>query len=145
MKTLVISFILLSTMSSFGQKRDFNDIPKDVLKRIDRMGIDGSSLLNNHEGTYLNVIFHDRLNGFDFRGKKVGFINGGSKSDKQEYFKEVNDRYQSNNTPPGGSGLYIFDSTQKIESGGYDAALVYWSKFIIPIDKIIKKLKTHNP
>jgi hypothetical protein len=37
--------------------------------------------------------------------------------------------------------LYIFDETQKKESGGYDAAIVYWSKCLIPIQDVVKRLK----
>lgn len=37
--------------------------------------------------------------------------------------------------------LYIFNAFQKEESGGYDAAIVYWSKFVIPIEEIINRLK----
>jgi len=40
-----------------------------------------------------------------------------------------------------GENLYIFNATQKEESGGYDAAIVYWSKFILPVEKVIKRLK----
>jgi hypothetical protein len=37
--------------------------------------------------------------------------------------------------------LYIFNAAQKAESGGYDAAIVYWSKFVVPIEKIVNRLK----
>lgn len=30
---------------------------------------------------------------------------------------------------------------QKAESDGYDAAIVYWSKFLLPIEDVIKKLQ----
>ena len=39
--------------------------------------------------------------------------------------------------------LYIFNATQKAESGGYDAAIVYWSKFSLPIEDVVKRLKKH--
>ena len=137
--------MLFSTMSSFGQIRDFKDIPKDILEKLDKMGVDASPLLNCYEGVYLNAIFKDCLKGFDFTGKKVGFIHSGAKSDKQEYFSNVKGRYHSNSTPVGGSSLYIFDATQKKESGGYDVAIVYWSKFLLPVDKVVKKLKKYTP
>ena len=44
------------------------------------MGIDNSPLLNSYESEYLNVVFKDSLNGFDFHGKKIGFINSGENS-----------------------------------------------------------------
>ena len=128
-------------MNSFGQIRDFNDIPEDILERLERMGVDGSPLLNRDEGTYLNEIFKDTLNGFDFTGKKVAFIYSGAKSDKHEYFNQVKDRHRTGKTTVGGTYLYIFDVSQKAESGGYDAAIVYWSKLFVPVDKVIKKLK----
>lgn len=93
--------MLFSTMSSFGQIRDFKDIPKDILEKLDKMGVDASPLLNCYEGVYLNAIFKDCLKGFDFTGKKVGFIHSGAKSDKQEYFSNVKGRYHSNSTPVG--------------------------------------------
>jgi len=30
---------------------------------------------------------------------------------------------------------------QKEGSGGYDTAIVYWSKFLVPIEKIVKRLE----
>ena len=44
------------------------------------MGIDNSPLLNSYESEYLNVVFKDSLNGSDFHGKKIGFINSGENS-----------------------------------------------------------------
>jgi hypothetical protein len=46
-----------------------------------------------------------------------------------------------NSTTVGGSGLYIFDAAQKAESGGYDAAITYWNKFVIPTEEVVKRLK----
>ncbi|GAB6865256.1 hypothetical protein [Bacteroides acidifaciens] len=47
---------------------------------------------------------------------------------------------QSSRTVWGGSGLYIFDTTQKAESGGYDAAVSCWSKMLLPIDLVVERL-----
>ena len=44
------------------------------------MGIDNSPLLNSYESEYLNVVFKDSLNGFDFLRKKIGFICSGENS-----------------------------------------------------------------
>jgi hypothetical protein len=140
MKHLIISIMILSSVSLFGQVRNFKDIPKDILAQLDKMGIDGSPLLNSCESIYLNVIFQDYLKGFDFTGGKVGFIYSGARSNKKEYFDLEKNRFNRNNTPNGGS-LYIFNAAQKEASGGYDAAIVYWSKFFVPIEKVIKKLK----
>lgn len=142
MKFVAITMMFISSMSSYAQPPDFEDIPTDILQQLDNMGIDGSPLLNNYEGAYLNVIFSDSLKGFDIAGKKVGFIQISGIPGKQEYFNQVKVRFHRNEGTIGGTGIYIFDAAQKAESGGYDAAIVYWSKFIVPIEDIIKRLKS---
>jgi hypothetical protein len=132
--------MLLSTVSLFGQVRNFNDIPKEILEQLDKMGVDNSPLLNSYESAYLNVIFKDSLNGFDFTNKKIGFIKAGGKRDKADYFEGEKDRFYRNTTTTNGN-LHIFDATQKEESGGYDAVIVYWSKRLIPTNDLIKRLK----
>ena len=39
------------------------------------------------------------------------------------------------------SSLYIFDAAQRVESGGYDAAITDGDIFVIPIEKVVKRLK----
>jgi hypothetical protein len=117
------------------QVRNFSEIPKDLLENMDKMGIDSSSILNEYEGRYFNFIFKIDSRDFDLVGKKVGFAGN-----KIDYFKDT--RSPDRNTATvGGSSLYIFDATQKAESGGYDAAIVYWSKRLIPINDVVKRLK----
>ena len=140
MKYLVILVMFFSGVNLFGQIRNFNDIPKDILNKLDKMGNDESSLLTSYESVYFNVVFKVNLNEFDFAGKKVGFIYSGAKSNKKEYFDLEKDRFNRNNSPNRGT-LYIFDEDQKKESGGYDAAIVSWSKRQIPIQDIVKRLK----
>jgi hypothetical protein len=144
MKNILSIFIMLSSaVNLFGQVRNFNDIPKDILEQLDKMGVDNSPLFNCYESAYFNVIFEKSRNDFDFTNKKVGFItgsNGKTKSSKEEYFKLEKDRFNRNNTTNGGT-LYIFNATQKAESGGYDAVIVYWSKVLVPANEAVKKLK----
>jgi hypothetical protein len=140
MKYLTIIVMLFFGINLFGQVRNFNDIPKDILVHLDSMGIDDSPFLNCYESSYLNVVFKDSLKKFDFTGKKVGFLDRGAKSNKKEFFGLERDRFNRNNSPNRGT-LYIFDETQKKESGGYDAAIVYWSKFLLPIEEVVKRLK----
>ena len=121
------------------QVRDFSEIPKGLLYNIDEMGKDNSSILNEYEGKYLNYIFNIDPQDFNLVGKQVGFITRG----KTYYFKETQERFSRNSTTVGGSGLYIFNAEQKAESGGYDAAIVYWSKFSLPIEDVVKRLKKH--
>jgi hypothetical protein len=144
MKYLLIGLIyLLFNMSLFGQVRSFEDIPKEILEHLDDMGINGFPLLNSYESEYFNFIFMDSLNIFDFYGKSVGFITGSSGktlSNKKQYFDLEKDRFNHKYTPNGGV-LYIFDENQRTESEGYDAVIVYWCKFLIPIKDLPKKLK----
>lgn len=132
--------MLLLSANMSGQVRNFGDIPKDILENLDKMGVDDSPLLNNYESSYFNAIFKDNLKGFDFTNKKVGFLKAGSKRNKDEYFKEERERFYRNNTTINGT-LCILDPIQKEESGGYDAAIVYWSKMVIPAKNVVKRLK----
>ncbi len=140
MKYIVLIIMSLTFMSLSGQVRNFNEIPEDILVNLDKMGIDNTPLLDSCESTYFNVIFKDHLDGFDFTNKKIGFLSSVSEWDKKEYFEEERKRFFENSTTIN-STLYIFDTYQKKESGGYDAAIVSWSKFLLPVNKVIKKLK----
>lgn len=125
------------------QVSDFKRFPAKLLNDLDKMGVDSSSMLNDYEAKYLNFIFGVTPDDFDFAGKKIGFITGSSgkkKSNKADYFKLEKDRFCHKYSPNGGD-LYVFDKRQKEESGGYDAAIVYWSKFILPVEKVIEGLK----
>jgi len=141
MKYLAIIMMLFSGMNLFGQVRNFNDIPKDILEQLDKMGVDASPLLNSHESAFLNVIFKDSLKGFDFSNKEVGFIKISGENGKIHYFDMQKKNFVDENHPCDNGTLYIFDATQKGESGGYDAAIVYWSKFLMPVEKVVKRLK----
>ena len=141
MKYLAIIVMLCSGMNLFGQVRNFNDIPKDILEQLDKMGVDSSPLLNNHESAFLNVIFKDSLKGFDFTNKKVGFIKISVEKGKIHYFNMQKKYFVDEKHPCDNGTLYIFDAAQKEESGGYDAAIVYWSKRLIPIQEVVKRLK----
>jgi hypothetical protein len=130
-------------MSKFEQRyelqvRNFSEIPNDLLDNLDKMGIDTSSILNEYEGRYFNFIFKIDPQEFNLVGKKVGFL--GSKID---YFNSTRSP-DRNSTTVGGSSLYIFNATQKAESGGYDAAITYWNKFVIPQEEVVKRLKERH-
>jgi hypothetical protein len=144
MKNLLIMLIILSlSISLVGQVRNFNDIPKDLLEQLNKMGVDNLPLLNCCESAYFNVIFEKSRKGFDFTDKKIGFITGSSGKtvcSKKEYFDLERNRFNRNSTPNNGT-LYIFNAEQTTASGGYDGAIVYWSKFVIPIEEVVKRLK----
>lgn len=109
------------------------------LRKTDNLGVDYSPLLNEYESDYFNEVFKDSLNEFNFSGKKIGFIYGGAKSDKKEYFDLEKKRFKNGETPNSGT-LYVFDEVQKEESGGYDAVIAYWCKLYYSKEQIIKKL-----
>ena len=144
MKHLSLILVVLSlSMSLFGQVRNFKEISKEILEQLNKMRMDSSSLLNCYESVYFNVAFEKSRKDFDFTGKKIGFITGSSGktiSNKRNYFDLERDRLSHNYSPNGGT-LYIFDETQKEESGGYDAAIVYWSKVLVPVKDVVKRLK----
>lgn len=141
MKHLAIIVMLFSCMNLFGQARNFNDIPKDILEQLDKTGVDSLPLLNSHESAFLNVIFKDSLKGFDFTNKNVGFIKIYGEKGKISYFDMQKKYFVDEKNPCDIGTLYIFDAAQKKESGGYDAAIVYWSKLKIPIQDVVKRLK----
>lgn len=131
-------------MKESGQRHElqvynFSEIPIDLLENLDKMGIDSSLILNEYEGRYLNFIFKIDPQDFNLVGKKVGFL--GSKID---YFSDTRELFCSDSTGVSASSLYVLDTVQKTESGGYDAAITYWCKFVIPIDKVVKRLKNRR-
>ena len=65
---------------------------------------------------------------------------GKTKSDKKMYFAGEKSNFRLNNSPNVGT-LYIFNAEQKEQSGGYDAAIIYWSKRLVPINEVVKRLK----
>ena len=89
MKYLAITMMLFSSINLFGQVRNFNDIPKDILNQLDKMGVDGSSLLNSYESAYFNIVFKENLNGFDFTGKKEKLIRYIEDNSLEKDLKEI--------------------------------------------------------
>jgi hypothetical protein len=121
----------------FRQVSYFAEIPTELLSHIDKMGVDSSLILNEYEGKYLNFIFKVNIQDFNLVGKKVAFLGS-----KIAFFKDERDWfYRGAKTGVGGTTLYIFNAAQKAESGDYDAAIVYWSKFMLSVEKVIKRLK----
>ena len=132
---ILMSFFV--SVNLFGQIRANNDVPEEILGHLDKMG-DSSPMLNSYESGFLNAVFKDSLNVFDFTNKVVGFLQGG---DKKRYFDMQRKHLADKNSPLDNGTLYIFDETQKKESGGYDAAILFWSKSFLPKDKLVKKLR----
>lgn len=144
-KTILLLFVLTLYINVQGQVNiqceNFKEIPVEILGNFSKIGVDTSSILNKYESDYLNFIFKSK--DFDFTNKKIGFITEGNKKNKKEYFKEEIERFHNNYTPIS-SGLYLFNASQKAESGGYDAVIVYWSKVIKTKESLINILKRGN-
>ena len=138
-------FIIMVSLSAnlFAHVFNFNEIPNEYISQLDKMGVDDSPLLNEYESDYFNLVYKESLNGFNFSGKKIGFIYSGAKSDKKEYFDLEKKRLKNGDSPNSGT-LYIFDEAQKEESGGYDAVIVYWCKFYYSKEQVIKKLNSKS-
>lgn len=145
--SLTTVFILFFCMNVFGQINrsieSFSEIPEEILNHLVKMGIDDSPVLNKYEGAYLNFVFAIPTDEFEFTGKKIAFYNSGYRS-KKEYFEDEKERFSNGSTSTGNNTLYIFNETQKVETGGYDIAILYWGKFLIPTEKVVKKLKKRH-
>jgi len=153
MKLLPVLFLVFIKVSSvFAQHETPYEIVKDsiqnayLISKLDNMGIDGDSLLNKYEVEYFNAKFAESRGEFDFTDKKTAFFyspGGSNISTKQVYFQVEKDRFirgYSSNL----SDLIIFDEKERIESGGYDAVIVFWSKIGRSSNFYVKKLKNKN-
>jgi len=142
MKYLIIIILFLYTVDTSGQQLRFSEITTELLEQLEKMGVDDQITLNSFESRYLNFVYANYRSDFDFTNKKVGFIHAGGKEDKKDYFELERRRYRfkDKETPSIGI-LYIFNEEQKIESGGYDSAIVYSSKSIPTIEGVVNKLK----
>jgi hypothetical protein len=124
----------------------FENIPKNILTDIDKMGMDESWVLTELEGKYFNALSKIDKTEFNMSGKKVFFFTGnvGSlKSTKKEYFTGEREGLQVEHYSRSHyfGTLYIFNAVQKEENGGYDAAIVYGSKKLNSIKEVVKRLK----
>ena len=105
-----------------------------------KCGADNNSLLNTDEALFLNDYFKDERDHFDFTGKKILIVGGPGASylqSKDQYFKGIKE------SDPGriSTWLYPFTEEEKKQSGGYDAAVSYWTKVEVNKKKVIRKIK----
>ena len=73
MKHLFFILYISITFNSMllGQEKSLENIPKDILECIGKMGDDNSPTLNECECKYLNFYFQKYKGTFDFCGKKI--------------------------------------------------------------------------
>ena len=121
----------------------FSRREKSLPKNLYKLGLDNNLLLTKYEAEYFNMKFKDR--GFDFNNKMIGFFignNGSSIQTKKEYFDRLKERL-SHNYSASMDILIVLTEEQKIESGGFDAIIVSWSKLMVrgATQKMIGKLR----
>jgi hypothetical protein len=130
----------------YFMKNKFENIPQNILSNINKMGMDECLLLTELEGQYFNALYQVAEKEFNLSGRKVGFFTGNvgkNKTNKKLYFISERNRLELNNSPLSGK-LYIFNAAQKEESGGYDAAIVYYTKKLLSIKEVVKRLKNQR-
>ena len=113
---------------------------------LDLVGNDNSAGLTHEDAMFFNRIYHTR--GFDFKGKKIAFINPHLVDQKQairtkkEYIGIIKKHLENDFLYPT-DDLEIFNEQEKKESGGYDAMIVYQSKRFFK-EQLIQILKDSN-
>ena len=114
--------------------------------RLQRLvGIHVPDQIQHTVGIDFNALYQIDKQEYSLCCKKVAFFTGSlgkTKSDKKMYFAGEKSNFRLNNSPNVGT-LYIFNAEQKEQSGGYDAAIIYWSKRLVPINEVVKRLKKH--
>lgn len=138
---------MIFNISLMGQDKSEEGGQKDILDCLVNMGEDTTTTLNICESKYLNLNYYKIKDVFDFYGKKVAFFKGNAgtiKSTKKEYFDRVKHFGCLNGyLPLSIDQLVIFNEDEVIKTG-YDAAIVYQSKRLVPIKEIVKKLSKNK-
>jgi len=138
----ILCFVLVGYSCLAQQFRiDWKDIPEHWCERLDTLGQDGLSILSEEEGFFLADYFKQGGQTLDLKEKKIAFIRTASKTDKARFFQDVRFWYFEFNSSVS-STLYVFDENQKEQTGGYDGAIVFWSKMMLKPKKIVSILKS---
>ena len=115
----------------------FSEISDELLDNLDKMGKNDSISLNKYEKEYLYFIFGISESDYCFDDKQVGF-----KYSKSHFFNDERNRYaRGDSLGVGCVTLYIFNSSEKRKTGGYDADIEYWNKIVVPQKTIVKMIK----
>lgn len=141
MKKYLTFSILIWGINVFSQINDFGKIPPFLKDNMEKLGEDSSSNLSELEIRYFNFIF--KTYNFDFTNKNVGFIYGGKRSNKNEFFKLEYDRYKKKSTP-NNSMLFILDNQLKDRCGNYDVVILYWNKKELSSNQICRILNQNK-
>jgi hypothetical protein len=130
MRTLILIILSFNGLCLYSQK-------------LDSTLIDNNYQLNKYESDFLNVYFKTQKDTFDFSQKQIVFVSGSSGTriiSKKDYFHGLD---LSDNKETNGQSLIIFTPEEKVQSGGYDAIILYWVKLFTDKrkQKIIKEIK----
>ena len=110
--------------------------------------VEYASWLNKDEAKELNAIFEAYRNDFDFTNKNVIFFMGSTgklRSNKEHYFR-MQKKYDNTSYYNRDNGyLYIFDEDQKAAVGGYDAAIVFWTKNQLSTEEVMERIMQEPP
>jgi hypothetical protein len=108
------------------------------------VGKNGKSELTKSEAEYFNATFGNERGQFDFTGKKVGFINYKTVTDKVDYFKRWRFKY---NEPDIWTldriNLLVLTASEKKSTDDLDALFILTEKTLTKAkrSRILKKLK----
>lgn len=134
----------------------YNRVSKDIVPYTIADNGNDALHLSNSETLALNELFSDERGDFSFEDKKIAFINPYGSLDKRKYFGIYdnglykfgiydNGLYKRSLYPLEKGNLYIFDAKQTVQSGGYDAAIVYWNVNIFRKEDLIAYIKNQSP
>lgn len=125
MRILTVVFLLLASLAAHAQAPDSTKI-------------DNGIVLNPYESGFLNEYLQQERDTFDFSNKKILFVTGSSNHlvvNKKDYFKSI---IRNKSVP---TSIIVLNPAEKVQSGGCEAIVVYWSKAVPNKQKILKKLK----
>ncbi len=122
----------------------FSELPEELFDNLDKMGVDVSLTLNEHEGRCLNYMYQYDKDTFDFGGKRVAFLKGNIgtlRSNKKEYFDRLKQYVQSKGILPTCPDQLIILDENEVKLLGYDAVIVSSSKKSLTSKDVIKRLR----
>jgi hypothetical protein len=115
-----------------------------LAQQLDSCGLNNNPAMNKQEAAYFDARFQATRSEFSFANKRLIFITGESGSvlgSKREYFDYVK-KWQAEHGRSyiGGSGLTPLTAAQRVQSGGYDAIVTYWSKLQPSAARVVKRV-----
>ena len=118
-----------------------------ALAQLDSCGLDKNPTLNKYEVEFLDAYYKGFHDSFKFQGKTIAFLRSpGGKivSDKVQFFNAVKDWNLKDARIS--TYLIVLTDEEKQNSGGYDAILTHWVKFVSNRQKkrVIKMLGTSS-